>query len=231
MNLKYLKMDKIAELEVNIQNNINKYINGELLVEDNDYLESRLKYSGLTLLHKEPGNNNDVENSKRVYETFKHLTLLEASDERIWVGLAHTEEIMKYIINRWNITEKSTVGSIKDRFFSNIKRNSISRLWWYGYLSHSEELENPYTLTEILAGNHDLAEGLLGRKFGRNKDIILTFLKAIHEWTELENQKFPGRDAFRNILKDMNRMSGITLMDMIDVDDITELLIKHCNLI
>lgn len=231
MNLKYLKMDKIAELEVNIQNNLNKYITGELLVEDSDYLESRLKYSRLTLLNKEPGNNNDVENAKRVYEVFKHLTLLEASDERIWVGLAHTEEIMKYIINRWNITEKSTVGSIKDRFFGNIKRNSISRLWWYGYLSHSEELENPYVLTNILAGNHDLAEGLLGRKFGRNKDIILTFLKAIHEWTELEGQKFPGRDSFRNILKDMNRMSGITLMDMIDVDDITELLIKHCKLI
>ena len=226
--LKYLKEDKILELMTNLESNKNLYLSKTSLVEKEDYIESRIMYEDFDLELKEQGNNKDIENSIIVYKSLKNLKLIEASDERIWVGLTHDMKYQDYILGRWEMKEDTTINSMKSRFFNNPKRNSLSRLWWYGYLSYSEKYEDPFTLTRILAGNHDLAEGLLGRNFGRNKDFILMFLETLYNW-ELSGNGKPSNLELRKVLKGINRMSGITVIDLIEKDEIENLLKKYCN--
>jgi len=229
MVLKYLKANTVDELQTNIAQNFDKYIRGEAFIKEDQYISSSIKFNGFHLKYRDNESNYDFENTVVVYESLKHLTLLEAIDERIWVGLAHSPEAMTYSKHRWKITEKSSISSINDRFFSNSKRNSISRLWWYGYLSYSEKFENPYQLTEILAKNHDFAEGILGRSFSKNKKVVLTILEAFYKWTNEMKKPFPNREVIRKVFKALNRISGITLIDLIEVDDIIGYLKKYSS--
>ena len=229
MGLKYLKNDKINELETNIDINIDLYAKGIALTEEKDYLESNLPTVKLELLPKETGNNNDFENSKTVYEKLKHLSPLEASDERIWIGMTHQSEIMKYIISRWNINEESSKGTIKDRFFSHPMRNSVSRLWWYGYVSYNDNFKDPYTLTELLIRNQDIAVGIMERNYSRNRNFVQKLLLALHEWTEYDNNPFPKTEDFRKVAKGINRMSAITLVDLIEIKDFKEVISRYCE--
>ena len=59
MGLKYLRNDKISELETNIELNIENYANFNTLTEESDYLESNLPSVKLELYHKENSNTFD----------------------------------------------------------------------------------------------------------------------------------------------------------------------------
>lgn len=227
MMLKYLKANTLEELQTNIAQNLDKYISGEAFIKDDQYISSSIRFKKFELKNKDNNSNYDFENSVSVYESLKHLSLLEAIDERIWVGLAHSPEAMKYSQLRWKITKDTSISSINDRFFSKSKRNSISRLWWYGYLSYSNKFEDPYQLTEILAKNHDFAEGILGRSFSKNKKVVLIILEAFYKWTTEMKNPFPNRDIVRGVFKELNRISSITLLDFIEIDDVIKYLKKY----
>jgi len=228
MGLKYLKNDKISELETNIEINIKNYAGGIGMIESSDYLDSNLSMKDFKLLLKDGRDSKDLENAKLVYESLKTLTPLEASDERIWIGLTHTVEGMKYSINRWGITAESSKGTIKDRFFGNPMRNSISRLWWYGYISYNDGFDNPYELTELLTKNQDIAVGIMERNFSRNRKFVQNFLKALYEWTVVEKNEFPKTNDFRKVTKGINRISAVTLIDLIEVKDLKKIIKKYC---
>lgn len=228
MGLKYLKNDKISELETNIELNIENYVNCNALVEESDYLESNLPSVKLELYHKENSNTFDFENTKLVYEALKNLTPLQASDERIWTGLTHQKELMKYTVSRWAINEGSSRGTIKDRFFSHPMRNSVSRLWWYGYISYNEDLDDPYKLTKLLVKNQDIAVGIMERSYSRNREFVQKVLLSLYEWTEVSGNKFPKTEDFRKVTKGINRMSAVTLVDLIEKGDLKIIINKYC---
>lgn len=228
MKLGYLKKDKVADLETNLKNNIDKYLTANIDIDSNNFLESNIDFTNFNLLDKEPGNLNDFENSKRLYKALKNLTPVQASDERIWVGLTHRKEGLKYVLNRWSIDENSSLGTYKDRFFGKPMRNSLSRLWWYGYTTYDEELckENPWKLTEILTNNQDLAVGIMERGYSNNKKFVNTFLRALLEYKE-EKKSLPNTEKMRKILKDIQRISAITLVDLLEVNDFKKIIEKY----
>lgn len=228
MRLKYLKADKMLELETNIETNIKAYASGTKLINRNDFLESNISYKELKLFTKEKNNKNDFEDVKKVYGALKHLTPLEASDGRIWAAMTHEEEGMKYTINRWNISEETTIRKIKERFFDNSTRNAFARLWWIGYVSYNDTLEDHYTLTKLLVKNSEAVQGLMERSYSRNKDFMQNFLFALHEWVEINNNPFPKTDNFKKITKEINRISAINLVDLIEINDFKNVLKKYC---
>ena len=135
MKIKYLKEDAVDLLKKqDIERNakyykgdnswiVTKYSNKELFgcfnkVEFNDF---ELVYTN--------GNDDDFENMKIMYENLKDLTDSQASDERIWSGLAH-----HYF---WNSTKAPFL-------------NGLSRLWWYARYTYNENLEDPYELTKYI---------------------------------------------------------------------------------
>lgn len=225
--LRFLKNDKLIELEKNIEMNIANYSKKKYFLEESDYIESNIFLKKIDLKLKDCSKLYDLENTKILYSALKHLTPLEASDERIWVGMTHSKEGMEYVKERWSITEETSINSLKTRYFNNELRNSYSRLWWYGYVSYNKELKNPWELTEVLLKKQDLTLNLMERAFSRNKDFIQKILRAFKNFEE-KYKKFPKGDEFKKITKNINRISAITLLDLLEVEDFEKEIEKVC---
>ena len=89
-----------------------------------------------------PGKKNDDQksqedliNTRNIYDAFRKLTPLQASNKYMWTYLCHANpECRAYIRDRWMQDERE--NTIKNRFFvttpgSLLNNNALSRLWWY----------------------------------------------------------------------------------------------------
>lgn len=223
MKLKYLKEEKMEELLINMETNRSYYENHTPLVTDSDLIESDLNIKNLELLIpvKDSG-NYDFENVKIIYEALKDLSLIQATDQRIWTALTHGI-LYDYTAARWG------TKSIKERFLcTKLIRNAAARLWWFGYASYDPTFEDPYTLTEYLISKQDIPEAIMGRSFSRNPDFVRNILKAIHELMKI-GIDVTTSTVFRNIAKHLNRISGLQILDLMTVEEIKEIMIKYAK--
>jgi hypothetical protein len=159
----------------------------------------------------------DCENAKRLYNAYKNLTPLQASDERFWIYLAHADHF-QYMTKRWPGIVKDESKDKPDYIFkhwfissptqSNLLRHGIAGLWWAAHLSFDENHnENPFHLTEILFKNIDFATRTLGAyKLARHKAAVKGILSYIKENPDLFETKF--EDKSRYITKYMNQLGG-----------------------
>lgn len=97
MIIKYLKNDAVDLLKnYDLNENFKKYSG------DNSWLITKYQNNGVNLFGSydkkqfkdftlicNDETDNDFENMKTIYESLKDLTESQASDERIWSGLAH----------------------------------------------------------------------------------------------------------------------------------------------
>lgn len=221
MKLKYLKEEKMEELLINIENNRTHYENKTPLVINTDFIESDFNIKNIELLIPIEGSGNyDLENIKVIYEALKDLSLIQATDPRIWTALTHSL-LYDYTVMRWG------TKNIKERFLcTKLIRNAVARLWWFGYVSYDPTFEDPYTLTSYLIGKQDIAEAVMGRAFSRNSDFVKNLLKAIHELMETGTDVTTST-VFRNIAKHLNRISGLQVLDLMSTEEIKEIMLKH----
>ena len=94
--------------------------------------------------------DNDFESAIQLYEAFKNLEPIQASDERLWTYLSHVD-LYPYMIKRWNSaylgTAKDSRSYIFDHWFlkstihSELLRHALSGLWWAVFLSVDETRE------------------------------------------------------------------------------------------
>ena len=106
----------------------------------------------------------DYANTIAIHRAFKDiLTPKQASNPYLWSYLAQCE-YWPYTAKRW-ASPGMSVDTIIQRFFCYTEkgsrigflRNSISRLWWAGYLTYQEDKPgNPYELTKLLYSNSDI---------------------------------------------------------------------------
>ncbi|HEY8875266.1 MAG TPA: DUF6339 family protein [Desulfosporosinus sp.] len=158
----------------------------------------------------------------------KNLNIIQATDERLWVYLAHTN-CWNYMRSRWPvekyINNRNPSKNLRDHYFFKDKpltRNGISRLWWYGFVSYDESRHDPYELTSMLLSKLDITQGLLDRKFSRNPMIIRTILSVLVDNKNAGNP-FPSRVKIRELMKYFNRLGGVTIIDALDEADIRKI--------
>ncbi len=179
----------------------------------------------------------DYVNTIAIHGAFKDiLTAKQASNPYLWSYLAQCE-YWNYTSKRWAAPGMS-VDTIKQRFFCYTEkgsrigflRNSISRLWWAGYLTYQEDKPgNPYELTKLLYSNSDIFLQLLERNFSMNKEVCIGILSAIKEINDdptLPNVgKSPktGEYEWRDLCKYINRFGAVTLLDALTIDDIKKI--------
>lgn len=161
---------------------------------------------------------NDFETAVAIFEAFKNLEPIQASDERLWTYLAHVD-LYSYMIKRWDAvykgTAKDTVDYINEHWFlkstaqSNLLRHAISGLWWAVYLSVDENRgANKYELTKILFRQLDFPTRTLGTyKLGRHKEAVIGILEFIQENELLFKKNFEDRVRF--ITKHLNLIGGV----------------------
>lgn len=232
MIIKYFKQETLNFLKKKaIDKNI-KYYKG-----DNSWLFTEYNCNNMLLAFNKKefkdiklkfteGNIDDFENMKLIYESLKDLTDSQASDERVWAGLAHTY-FWDYMQKRWPLPSDITKQKnhiLNNYFFWNSTKavflNGISRLWWYARFTYDENLDDPYELTKYICDNDINGKifPLLSCVFASNKEVFKNIIKAIKEYEEVNNLKLT-RDQFNDLKKYLNRLSGKIVMDILTLDD------------
>lgn len=225
------------------QSNIKEYFNedyfsnsdknppGKSVIQLNTNIELRLPSSNIE--------NNDIENSQIIYNELKSLNETQASDPRLWTYLTHMT-FWKYMRKRWPVekfedeaeellddlsTKNRQINFILTRYFlltpnrRRLLRNGISRLWWYAHLTYDKNRKDPYELTKVLLSHQDIAQNLLERSLGSNKQVlssILNFLK--------DNQSL-SREEIREMIKEINLVGGVKNLHILDENEITKVFI------
>ena len=155
------------------------------------------------------GNDDDFENMKIIYENLKDLTDSQASDERIWPGLAH-----HYF---WNSTKAPFL-------------NGLSRLWWYARYTYNENLEDPYELTKYICENDINGKifPLVSCSFVTNREVFQNIIKSVKNY-EQEKGISLTRNQFNEIKKYLNRLSGKIVIDLLDENELCEKITTKLN--
>lgn len=238
MDLNYISDSSLEELKVNIISNVERYKLDDVWVdrffEGNVWnFPSTVKIDTVDLHMPQSGTLHfDFENTKKIYTALKGISVIQATDERLWTYLTHTL-FWNYMRKRWPVEsyldKEKPVDALKERYFfmanrdRALIRNGIARLWWYGYVSYDDERKDPFELTRMLLSKLDIAQSLLERSFSRNPDITKAVLSVLMQ-KEQEESFFIDRERFRSLMMHINQLGGVTILDTLDRSDLEELI-------
>lgn len=231
MELKLIKQEDMDRLIANINSNIengNYYKDKSWLNEwlgESELIDLGITIPNITLIPPiKKSTDTDFENAKLLYNSLKDISIDLAIDNRFWCYLSHTI-FWEYITKRWSLDElegKKLKTRIMDRYLMKnsgdkaLLRNQISRLWWMAYTTYDESLKNPYEYTEFLLNNSDFQVGLMERAFSRNTNLTRGIVKAVKTYSEEYN--YPNNSKLRILLKELNGLGGVKVLDLLDED-------------
>ena len=179
-------------------------------------------------------------NIRRVWESLKVLTPVQAEMEKIWVALAHTD-YLEYQMGIFNSqianpdNKKREESSLKSRtiFVNGAKRSlaihNLAILWWLAYYFRDDQnIENPYHLIDFFVSTpyRGNAVALLSSNIISNKEIALGILKAVKVLIEKEGMvvnRFPYSEAG----KILNEVGGVRILDTLTREEVKDILIKN----
>jgi len=238
MNLKYMPDALIASLKHDFERITDRYSSSTPWI--NDYAkekglpglqETEIEVpEEISLLDEMDKALADTDAAVVVYSALKSLTPVQAGDERLWAGLCHSEPFYSYARARW-WKEKSTAKTLQRRFLlesrgvGGLSKNSISRLWWYGYLTVENSSDNPYLYTKMLLEYQDTPVGLLERNLGKNGLIVRQASKYICERASTWKDR---SQAIQQFCKNINTAGGAIILDALDVEALYSLF-KQCD--
>jgi hypothetical protein len=194
-------------------------------------------------------NASDLINTRHVFDAFGEMTPQQASNPYLWSYLSMVD-FWQYSKWRWGRNmdegktddeiiegEAATQGeskrsvNIKQRYLCTpsrigLLRNSLSRLWWYGYLTYDEDNPaDPYHLTRLMTSDTDLCQNLVQHKYSMNKTITLGFLEGIKKY--IEEGGILLHENERSVIKYINRYGAVTSLDVLSREDIAELIYNY----
>lgn len=179
-------------------------------------------------------------NIRRVWESLKVLTPVQAEMEKIWVALAHTD-YLDYQMGIFNSqianpdNKKREESSLKSRtiFVNGAKRSlaihNLAILWWLAYYFRDDQnIETPYHLIDFFVSTpyRGNAVALLSSNIISNKEIALGILEAVKVLIEEEGMvvnRFPYSEAG----KILNEVGGVRILDTLTREEVKAILIKN----
>lgn len=168
---------------------------------------------------KEGSSETDIENIKIIHGELKHFSPRILVDERIWTYLSH-KTFYSYMYKRWDPAK----ADIKTRYFLQgtssraLARNGIARLWFLGHLTYDESHPNPYEVTEMMMQRQDVMVSVIERpSTSMNKIFLNSIIRLIFN----ENL---SRSDYDDLMKKINRISGIKRLDSFNQKEMDEYL-------
>ena len=235
MKLMYFSENTLNIIKNNISLNLIEYSDPnsnffkELINDKSKLLESNIEFEEINLI---PDVKKEYENIKELYSKLKHLTDLQASDERVWAGLAHSHW-RSYMIKRWSYKEKKDkVQFIRKSFFfghsqaRSLMTNGLARLWWIGRLTYDNNNQNPFHLTDFFSSDiNGLSFQFFGTNFSRNFEIVRKIIQSIYKFQNKYRLKIT-RDIFSKLVVEINLLGSKYLLDTVEelkIQDLIEL--------
>ena len=144
MKLYFMKENALAYFKGNIKNNLYHYKDDnadwiKTIYPDNPLQEFKIKVNDFNMnMTKDKPSDTDYYNVKILYDNLKNISDAQATDERLWVGLAH-DYLFKYMQYRFNLkNDVFNEDKIKRNFFftygkkRRLIQHPIGRLWRVG---------------------------------------------------------------------------------------------------
>ena len=243
MFLGFFTEDSYDRLLGDIQSNEDKYLSAEDWLPEyfsgtKDYYKtSSVKVSDFCPQFT-PGrkdnkqkSEDDLVNTRLIYDTFRKLTPLQATNKYMWTYLCHAiPEYRAYIRDRWMLQTRE--NTIRSHFFVTtrdtlLNDNALSRLWWYGHLTYDSNNSNPYELTEILLTNQTICTDVMDTynimSFNRLRGVLL----AIRDFKQLLGDREGITEYFRECKKYLNHYAAVTTLEFVDSDEIRDLAFNY----
>lgn len=193
--------------------------------EENCLVDARLIIpENIELIKPEGDKKYNFENARIIFETYKDLPLIKASDPGLWTYLTHAT-FWKYMKLRWPNTDKGSY-ILEHWFVRNIgapdlARNAISSLWWGCYLTFDEKRKDPYELTKQLFSMLDFYRTLIAGVQGRNREFTTAILEYIIENENLFSLKKEGK--VRLLMRRTNAVGGYKLFTSLNKNEIKKI--------
>lgn len=238
MNIKFISHDGLEDFKSNFNTYSKYYLEKDKasineLFEDK-LIEGKVEYTFPNLEFDSDYINSDLINCKKVYESLKHLSLSQASQENLWVGLMNSE-FLDYGLYRLNqtIERAKDTNNINNLFsaltFKQGKRRgqvvqNLSRLWWMGRYTYDETKTDPYELTDYFAKESFSSRLLLlsSRHLMTKDHVRLGYLDGLKEYET--KYELPNKRVFTETpLKALYIQSGYRVLDILDRSEITDI--------
>ncbi|MFS0667988.1 DUF6339 family protein [Peribacillus frigoritolerans] len=189
------------------------------------FFESNLYHKKIIL---KPDPVHDFDNAVALHSSLS-LTRIQATDERLW-GYLSLVYYWDYTSKRWSVgfdsaSESSQRTTILSRYVLKLDsksdrpflRNALSRLWWVAEMTVDETRKDKYELTKIILSNTDIYQQVMERSFSRNEEVIRGILEL---FSELGEEVYLNKRFYRIILKEVNAIGGVVLLDFLTKDDL-----------
>ena len=199
--------------------------------QDGVVLDSQIDYVHPNFSFNPNFSVSDFDNVKAMYESLKHLTVSQATQERLWVGLAHLQMRDYFNFRLKDDLDKKNETRLKSAlFFSNGPKRSLfvhvlARLWWVGYMTYDEDNTlKPYWLTEFFCSREFSGRSVyfFSSNFTANriitKGVLLALKKLNDEGFEMKRAHFVEAGRYLNIV------GGAMILDMLDVNEVATMI-------
>ena len=234
-SLKYLSEAKLSELRTNISSNYERYTAGDFLdlANENGWsieLGLKVDLDQLKDLNPASGADSEVNNSMLVWRTFKGLSPALASEERVWVRLAHIE-CLEFSRKRWlkDPDRETGIAAINAHYFAGTQTSirddhAISRLWWSAYVAHLAMPDNLERALKMILRKADFRSNLIERsRTGSRPALAAGILRAMYSDPRITKSE----DSFRAFMKTLNRLGGGELFEVMQAGEV-DAFIREC---
>lgn len=176
-----------------------------------------------------PTSDGDFQSAIAIYEAYKDISPLLASNETFWAYITHTT-LFNYAQKRWPkvLDKTASVDYVLDHWFigsNGLLRNAASALWWGVYSTVDEDRDNKYELTEILFKNYTLRVVTLGSyTLIRHRKAMLGILEFLKDNPDIMDKGFEYKGQF--ITKYFNRLGSSKQLVYMEKDFFYDTLVK-----
>lgn len=156
--------------------------------------------------------NDDFKAAVAIYEAYKDISPLLASNEAFWAYLTHVD-LFSYAQKRWPKVKEDDCSSdyILDHWFIGsygVLRNAIGSMWWGVNNTIDESRENKYELTEILFSNYTFRVVNFGSYILiRHREAMIGILSYLKDNPAIVSNAFEYRGRY--ISKYFNRLGAV----------------------
>lgn len=212
------------------------YLGDTFVYDESEVIvKTTVKSDSPALLIPKDGNMYDLDNGKIIFEAYRDMDPLDATDARMWTYLSHVtywdymrvrrpiekqpdNKKAEYIINHWFIDSLNP---------GKLLRQDLAMLWWNVYLTYDDTRKNSYELTEELFTMLDYTRHLLPGTQGRNRDFVHALLEFVIENPDLFTKYKETKVRF--IMTKSNYLAGYRSFTSLSKDDIKSIFAKYKN--
>ena len=245
MKVHFLTENALEALRTNLKGNLRHYADDtndwiyDYFGSENPFIEYKQEFPSFQLAFDagEDVGQIDVKNTITLYSAMRNLTDTQATDERLWAGMCHSD-FWEFLRERWQVNSYHDLrdSNVNTRYFfaHNKKRslvtNSLSKLWWIGRLTYDEKRADPFELTKYLVSDYSTKSLVIfSNNYISNPTVAIGLFSALKHLEEMgytiRNKK--SRDVYYEATKYLNVLGGTYILDYFTSEEIEEKVIKY----